>query len=324
MADTPRAVLEYLAALVIETRSPAYIVVDDQGRIVSWGGDTAAYRLPSLAEGEPVGLAVAAVEGMIPHDGPPVCLPAVEVNSGQFVDVHVFEEAGQTWVLLTDATLETMQQALIQQRLNEVNLIRSWHTRAADGRISRSEAGLVVDELPAFSEEGERLEVAVAHVRFDWSVAGPVELATDELEPLGRILRAVAAAVTHESGFVAAVSQDSLVGIFGVLPAGTTAPVHAIRAARAGVAALRGTGSLSASGITARAGIASGFVSAGVVRVAGGAQFVAIGPCVGDAAQLAARAPARCLLVDAATRAGAGDEIGSFEADGEDFALSLT
>lgn len=323
MAETPRIVLDYLAALVLETRSPAYIRVDGLGGILGWGGDTPAYRLPSLAEGEPVGLVLSAVEGLIPHSGEPVRLPAVELNSGQFVDVHVFGGDEHTWILLTDATLETMQQAMLQQRLNEVNLIRGWHTRAADDRITRLGAGELVDELPAFSEEGERLEVAAVHVRFTIPRSTEAELAAEDLAPLGRVLRAVAEAATHESGYVTTVTQNSISMIFGVLPAGAPPQTNAIRAVRAAADAFRGALARELGPCTIAAGIASGFVSAGSVPVAGSRAFVAVGSCIDVAEQLALEAGPGRLLIDAASVRETDDSDAATEPANESFALNL-
>lgn len=323
MADTPRVVLDYLAALVLETRSPAYIRVDGLGGILGWGGETTAYRLPSLAEGEPIGLVLSAVDGLIPHAGDPVRLPAVELNSGQFVDVHVFSGDDHSWILLTDATLETMQQSMLQQRLNEVNLIRGWHARAADDRISRVDAGELVDELPAFSEEGERLEVAVAQFSFSMPRHEKPELASDDLEPLGRAFRAVAEAVTHESGYVSAVTQNSMTALFGVLPSGATPQTHAIRAVRAAAEALRSAAGKEGDATRISAGIASGFVSAGIVSVAGGRVFIAVGRCLENAERLAREAGEDRLLVDVATLKVAGETGVGITADGDDFALDL-
>lgn len=314
MADTPRIVLDYLAALVVETRSPAWIRTDDGGRVTGWGGDTAAYRLSSLAEGEPAGLVLPAIEGLLPHSGDPLRLPAVELNSSQFVDVHVFGESEQSWVLLTDATLETTQQAMLQQRLNEVNLVRGWHVRAADDQISRLDASGLVGELPAFSEEGERLEVAAAQIRFTVSLPAAPELASDDLVPLGRILRAIAEAATNESGYVTSVTQGSLSVLFGVLPAGATPQTHAVRAVLAAAESFR---ALECENATMAAGIASGFVSAGIVQVAGSRVFLVSGDCVRVARRLASNAGPGRLLMDEATRCDAGDPAsGAVSVDG--------
>ena len=323
MAETPRIVLDYLAALVLETRSPAYIRVDGLGGILGWGGDTPAYRLPSLAEGEPVGLVLSAVDGLIPHTGEPIRLPAVELNSGQFVDVHVFSGDDHTWILLTDATLETMQQAMLQQRLNEVNLIRGWHARAADDQITRSEAGELINELPAFTEEGERPEVAALQLRFSLPLHARPELASDDLEPLGRALRAATEAVTHESGYVTSMTQSSLTALVGVLPTGTNPQTHAIRAARGVVDAIHQASGKKDDVRTVAAGIASGFVSAGLVSVAGNRVFVAVGPCLDAAVNLAREAGEGRLLVDVATLTVAGDAGAGFKSSGEAYALDL-
>lgn len=323
MAETPRIVLDYLAELVLETRSPAYIRVDGLGGILGWGGDTPAYRLPSLAEGEPVGLVLSAVDGLIPHTGEPVRLPAVELNSGQFVDVHVFGGDEHTWILLTDATLETMQQAMLQQRLNEVNLIRGWHARAADDQITRSEAGELINELPAFTEEGERLEVAVLQLAFTLPPQPEAVQATDDLDPIGRVLRAATEAITQESGYVTSMTQDSLVAMFGVLPTGSSPQIHAIRAAREAVAAVREAARIGGENGSVAAGISSGFVSVGLVNVAGSRVFMAIGPSVEAAGSLARSASSGTVLVDVPTLKVAGDAGAGFKPSGDAYALDL-
>lgn len=51
MHGLPSPVLDYLQAFILETRSPAYLQSDRQGRLRSWGGQLAVYGIGSLPRG---------------------------------------------------------------------------------------------------------------------------------------------------------------------------------------------------------------------------------------------------------------------------------
>src|SRR5215210_2949379 len=123
MPGLPSSISEFMLKLVSDTRSPAFLLVANDGRLSEWGGDLAAYGIEGLRKDQAVGEQVFFLEGMPPLDTSPMFLPYVKTDSGLSADVYLFsgDEEG-TWVLLLDATWEARKRKAIQQKANDLSL----------------------------------------------------------------------------------------------------------------------------------------------------------------------------------------------------------
>jgi signal transduction histidine kinase len=126
MRGLPLPVLDYLQTFILETRSPAYLQVDFQGRLRGWGGVLRTYGIAGLRRGSPVTSHIDFLQGLLPLDDSPLCLPCVETTAGVFADIHLFAGERGAWVLLLDATVEEAQRRLLQQKVHEFRL---WQER---------------------------------------------------------------------------------------------------------------------------------------------------------------------------------------------------
>ena len=122
MAELPLAIWTYLNKLVLYHRDPAYLLVDRQGRLMAWGGQTAKYGISDLSQGGQVGELVLFLEGLFPLKKERLILPCVQTGSGRPAELHLFSTAENDCVLLLDATSQERQQQLIQQKGNELSL----------------------------------------------------------------------------------------------------------------------------------------------------------------------------------------------------------
>lgn len=122
MQISPAPINDFMLKLTADTRLPAYLQVQNDGRLTSWGGALEAYGIKGLVRNQPVGEQVFFLEGMIPIDTSPTFLPYMKTDSGLSADVYLFKGEGGTWVLLMDATWEARKRKAIQQRANELSL----------------------------------------------------------------------------------------------------------------------------------------------------------------------------------------------------------
>ncbi len=118
----PPPVREFLVAQAGEERSPAYLEISTDGRLLGWGGDVESYGLRDLVRGRPAASQSVLLEGLLPVDGPPVCLPCVRHGSGRPADLHLFRAEGRDWLLLLDASAFDLRSRLPQQIANEMSL----------------------------------------------------------------------------------------------------------------------------------------------------------------------------------------------------------
>jgi len=123
MVELPGAIREFLNNLAFTHTQPAYLFVDRDANLTSWGGSTEAYGLANLRAGEPVGEQVYFLEGLFPlDDDDGLSLPFIHTPSGRPVDLYLFATPEGDCALLLDATIPEQQQRLMQQKGNELQL----------------------------------------------------------------------------------------------------------------------------------------------------------------------------------------------------------
>ena len=122
MALLPASILDYLNQLTAAYRSPAYLLINDEGSLTAWGGNTDAYGLNGLQAGAPVGEQAFFLEGLFPLNGQEMVLSCLQTDSGRPADLHLLPRAEGDYAILLDATTQEMQQRVMQQKGNELNL----------------------------------------------------------------------------------------------------------------------------------------------------------------------------------------------------------
>jgi hypothetical protein len=124
MLDFPTSVIAYLLTFTIEKRSLAYLLVNKDGYLLSWGGKLTEYGVNNLRQGENAEKQVFFLAGLLPLDDVPLFLPCIKTEYGICADVHVFSTEEGDWVLLLDATCNEQHLAFIQQQANDFSLLQ--------------------------------------------------------------------------------------------------------------------------------------------------------------------------------------------------------
>ncbi len=122
MLNLPAPVGEFMLKILSDTRTPAYLLVQDDGKLSDWGGDLDAYGIKDLQRDARAGEQVFFLEGLLPLDQSPTFLPYVKTDSGLSADVYLFRGEEGNWVLLLDATWDARKRKAIQQKANELSL----------------------------------------------------------------------------------------------------------------------------------------------------------------------------------------------------------
>jgi|GEM_PF-1463011 len=191
MPGLPSSISEFMLKLVSDTRSPAFLLVANDGRLSEWGGELAVYGIEDLRRDQPVGQQVFFLEGMLPLDTSPMFLPYVKTDSGLSADVYLFSTDEGSWVLLLDATWEARKRKAIQQKANDLSLFVVEQQKVGE------ELQQAKDEL---EEIVERRTHALAKANFQ------LKLELEERERLEEALR------TSEAKF-RRISESNMIGI---------------------------------------------------------------------------------------------------------------
>ena len=118
----PPPIREFIELLNEDTLGPAYLLVNDAGDLLEWGGDLSAYDVTGLQAGLNAGEHIAFLSGVLPLEGQNLTLPRVQTRPGIFADVYLFRREGGIWILLMDATSEARRRARLQQKAYDSSL----------------------------------------------------------------------------------------------------------------------------------------------------------------------------------------------------------
>lgn len=122
MSDLPAPVRDFILELTEDTRSPAYMLVGEDNRLMAWGGDWSAHDVTGLDERMDASEHITFLHGLLPLETPNVFMPNVQTHAGLYADVYLFQRKEGTWVLLLDATSDATARQRMQQKSNDLRL----------------------------------------------------------------------------------------------------------------------------------------------------------------------------------------------------------
>ena len=122
MSEMPTPIREFILELTEDMRSPAYMLVNNDNKLLAWGGDWDAHEVAGLDERIDVSEHVPFLQGMLPLETHNVFLPYVRTGQSQYADIYLFQRKEGTWVLLLDATTDANKRQRMQQRANDLSL----------------------------------------------------------------------------------------------------------------------------------------------------------------------------------------------------------
>lgn len=120
--ELPKPIREFIDRLNEETLEPGYLLVDDSGSVLEWGGDLSAYGITGLQTGLNAGEHIAFLSGVLPLEGKNMSLPRVQTRTGISADIYLFRREEGVWILLMDATSEVRRRARLQQKAYDSSL----------------------------------------------------------------------------------------------------------------------------------------------------------------------------------------------------------
>lgn len=125
MSETPAHITARLDAQVIDGRRPTYLHVDAEARIITITGEPEHYGLDGIEPGGVVDDTVPFLAGLFPVAGGAMIIECIEPTPGVYCDAHLAPGDGDdSWVLLLDCTETTEVRRSLQQRGNELALLK--------------------------------------------------------------------------------------------------------------------------------------------------------------------------------------------------------
>ncbi|MGD9251982.1 MAG: hypothetical protein PVG19_12185 [Desulfobacterales bacterium] len=308
--DLPPLICDYLCHKALVDRRPAYLHLDREGILLDARGDLANYRAESLEVGATVSAVFDFMEGLLPLEDDACHLECLQPEAGACVDAHIIPESGGScWLLLLDASAEEHRLQAMQQKANELVLLREAQARRlSGGNRAAADADLFA---PPFEPAGEYKDVAVLAVGLRGGDAATTTAAPAAyLKRLYRLRRRLTAHFQAQAGVLYRQSGDLLMFLFGLLPAAATKELQALHAL---LPILQDAGyvapekrSPSGDDLQPALGLTSGQAIVGLDDTPGAAGLQAVGAPLRAADLLQQRAQPGELLIDQAIFENAG------------------
>lgn len=300
MSDLPPVICDYLCQRALANRRPAYLRLDRMGTILEGGGHLAAYQLNPLATGQPVSTIFDFMEGMLPLEDDTCHLSCLQPQADACIDAHLITDASDCWLLLLDMGEEERRHQEMQQKANELVLLREYQARRTTG-VSGETAE--TNPVVTFEPEGDRKVVTVLAVGLrPQEGVDRDDLPADVLNWLAFFRRRLIALLQAEAGLIYVQTSDILISLFGLLPTKAEKTTQALAAALKVVRDNRSS-SLDREVMTCgdcypAIGVATGTVIVGLGAVEGSAHLQAVGPPIMAAVNLQQLAAPGQILID--------------------------
>ncbi len=304
MADLPLPVTQYIYRRSVKDRYPAFFSLDKNANVVSWGGMVDHYGLSAPQKGMPVTDILICTEGLFPLAEDSLELDCVEISSETVVDVVVFKDNSGYWLVLFDARKKRARQQVLQQKANELTLLRDVHNKILDQYLGReiAEKLLKIDS----NKGGERrvLSILFADIR-GFTTFCEYRSPSVIFRILNAYLKAMIRPVLEGGGIVDKIIGDAVMAVFGILPSALAPATLAVTAARK---MLKEVGPVfkkpvhgKDQGLNIGIGIATGPVVMGIMGSRDRRTLSVTGHTVNIASRLESMARPGELLVDAQT-----------------------
>lgn len=299
MLNLPQPIVTFLCSTVVRDRFPAYLQISKEGELLAFGGDCDRYGLNRLNLHQLVDEQIFFLAGLLPLQEAAMHIPFLEIEEDIIAEVHLFAEQDQDWVIFFDATTENEKHVLIQQKVNDLSLLRRKQARSLSQFMhSDTVAENILDIQPA----GEQKLLTILVIKY-CNIAGLDEQTTiaNPLKELDAYLSVVSPLILDEGGIIHQSIGNSIVAVFGALPSTQDAPKQAVAASVRILDTFQDQSSLSRSAPQCALVVTTGRVTVGLLQVGFGKTLTVMGHPMDVAVNLNENSKAGTLIIDKQT-----------------------
>jgi len=182
MSALPRHVLDIAGHLLVEQREPAYILLDNDpdGAVLDAGGPLEVYGLAGIERGRLIADQLDLLHALLPLADEPMVLNNMRFGDGQPADLYLHANENGCWVLLLDSSETEALRGQLQQKANDLLLLRDAQAKLL---VQLDEANTALKAFAAELEDRVRArtaELAAANVSLRKEIAERIQ-AEEEL-----------------------------------------------------------------------------------------------------------------------------------------------
>jgi class 3 adenylate cyclase len=297
----PAAILDYLNNLIIKSQPFAYLLLTKDGKLLSWGGDLSAYGINDLQIGELACNQVILLEGLLPLGDEIVILHCTNVEQKNCADIHIFPSHEGDWVLLLDARRERDRYQTMQQKGNDLSLLRNQQAKIINQYFGKEVKDNLAQGLLALNEQGERREITTLAVKLcDFTAYSENNSPEKTFKTLNLYLSPIVQSILDEAGMIDKIIGDTVISFFGILPSTGHPPKSAIAAALQMLESIEELNQRRQpdKNLDIAISITSGSVALGLIGSKANKTFFAIGNTIDLLTQLKRQVNPKDILID--------------------------
>lgn len=298
----PLVIFSYLNNLIIDGQSLAYLLVAKNGCLLSWGGNLSSYKIGNLQQGELACKQVPLLEGLLPLNGVPVVLPCTNIEQAICADIHMFSSNEGDWILLLDASKERDRHQLMQQKGNDLSLLRNQQSKIINQYFGKQIKDNLAQGLIDLDEQGKRRDVTIMSAKICKFTAYSEHNSPEKtFKTLNLYLSPIIQSILDEAGMIDKIAGDTVISLFGILPSKGCPPTQAIAAAfqmLEYVQEINQRQQLNTTTLEIAISITSGFVVLGLIGSKASKTFVTVGHPIDLLLLLKSQVAPKEILID--------------------------
>ena len=128
----PETVVDKILQVTLQSNNFAYLAIDDQGQLLSHGGGLSSLGMPAWKPGQVILDDALFLSGYLPMSRDYEYIESWETGAGNIIDIHLFSDQGQTWIILVDKTRDREWESSARQSGNELRLLKQKIQQSAD------------------------------------------------------------------------------------------------------------------------------------------------------------------------------------------------
>lgn len=291
MLNLPEPIVTFLCSIVVRDRFPAYLQISKEGMLLAFGGAYARYGLDHLHPHQSIDDQIFFLAGLLPLPEPTMHIPFLQIAENIIAEVHMFAEPEDDWVILCDATTENAKHVLIQQKVNDLSLLRREQAKSLGQSMHPD---ILAEGILDIQPTGEQKSLAILVAKCCITAKLDAQT-TNPLKELDTYLSAVSPLILDEGGIIHQNIGNSIVAVFGALPSTRIAPEQAI------AASIRILEAYQNQNVQCALVVTTGIVTVGLLQVGFGKTLTVIGEPMDLAVNLNENSEAETLIIDKPT-----------------------
>lgn len=237
--EIPDAIANYLTAIALENHDPAYLQVTADGHLIASGGHLQKYGLHRMQPDEYIGESFYYLDGFFPLAQTEV-MHHLQLDDGPVVDIHAIAVDASQWVLVLDTTAEAERVQRLQQKANDLSLLRQQYAKLLNQNLTSQQTKAASQEA---IEASDRLDtqpnISVLIFKFCGAQADILTLGEPAaLKAINASLSFITQVIVEEGGIINHIIGGTVAAFFGLLPTHQSAAQQAVYAAKRLIARL--------------------------------------------------------------------------------------